>query len=86
MKIAPGRINVGSSKAAFEQLSAVLAAEMRRDVDSACRYGGEEFAVILPNTTAAAAVVAALSQSAANQSNAVCVAPARLGRAAAAVP
>jgi diguanylate cyclase (GGDEF)-like protein len=43
---------------ALRAVSAVLAAEMRRDVDSACRYGGEEFAVILPNTTAAAAGVA----------------------------
>ncbi len=43
---------------ALRAVAEVLAGEMRRDVDSACRYGGEEFAVILPNTTAAAADVA----------------------------
>ena len=43
---------------ALRAVAAVLAAEMRRDVDAACRYGGEEFAVILPNTAAPAADVA----------------------------
>ena len=43
---------------ALRAVAAVLAGEMRRDVDSACRYGGEEFAVILPNTSGTAADVA----------------------------
>ena len=43
---------------ALRAVAAVLAAEMRRDVDAACRYGGEEFGVILPNTAAPAADVA----------------------------
>jgi diguanylate cyclase len=33
-------------------IASVIAAEARRPLDSACRYGGEEFALILPNTSA----------------------------------
>ena len=36
----------------------ILFSELRRDVDAACRYGGEEFAVILPDTPLGARAVA----------------------------
>ena len=36
----------------------ILSSELRRDVDAACRYGGEEFAVILPDTPLGARAVA----------------------------
>ena len=36
----------------------ILLTELRRDVDAACRYGGEEFAVILPDTPLGARAVA----------------------------
>ena len=36
----------------------ILFSELRRDVDAACRYGGEEFAVILPDTPLGALAVA----------------------------
>jgi len=39
-------------------VAGVLASELRRDVDAACRYGGEEFAVILPDTPLGVAAVA----------------------------
>jgi diguanylate cyclase (GGDEF)-like protein len=32
-------------------ISAVIAAEVKRPMDTACRYGGEEFAIILPDTS-----------------------------------
>ena len=35
-------------------LGALIAREVRRDLDIACRYGGEEFTVILPHTPTAA--------------------------------
>ena len=38
-------------------LGALIAREVRRDLDIACRYGGEEFTVILPHTPTAAAGV-----------------------------
>ena len=43
---------------ALRAVAKVMQSEMRRDVDAACRYGGEEFAVILPNTTDTAVDVA----------------------------
>jgi len=36
----------------------ILVADLRREVDTACRYGGEEFAVILPDTPLGAGAVA----------------------------
>ncbi len=38
-------------------LGVLIAREVRRDLDIACRYGGEEFTVILPHTPTAAAGV-----------------------------
>lgn len=32
-------------------IAALIAAEVKRPLDSACRYGGEEFALILPETS-----------------------------------
>jgi diguanylate cyclase len=40
-------------------IAAVIAAEVKRPFDSACRYGGEEFALILPDTPSEGAVVIA---------------------------
>jgi diguanylate cyclase (GGDEF)-like protein len=44
--------------ACIRQVSATLAASIRQDTDVACRYGGEEFAIILPGAdeTGAAAI------------------------------
>jgi diguanylate cyclase (GGDEF)-like protein len=43
---------------ALRAVGAVLQGEMRRGVDVACRYGGDEFAVILPHATDSATDVA----------------------------
>jgi diguanylate cyclase (GGDEF)-like protein len=39
-------------------VAGILVSELRRDIDAACRYGGEEFAVILPDTPLGARAVA----------------------------
>ena len=51
----------GAGDRCLEVVAAQLRACLRRPMDAACRYGGEEFAVILPGIDAAGAAVMAES-------------------------